>query len=489
MCGSSKVIMYRFLALFVALGFTVASFGKPAPLVPSPQVETLNAYVEFINKSIHGMFMVNRLLVEYNMELNKYVDLENEKINNYSNKDLPKDIFEDPDHWFYEVSPYILIQKAKAGSSVLSPEEKGALSALADKMLTIIKTSNQLRFDMDKVTYGADLTKKDNVSRVYKKLEEGVKLFDDFYLVQTEMEKVIETCREKYGVQQGTFGLLYGDMVKLQKSSRAILARIRAKETENIDQLITQHKSTVAALKSKKTDGIVDSKSKQAAFLNHLQSAASAAEKLNTSTVLFMQNENVPSKYKLYGRFYYYYNVELLDKNNYYGTGLVSELNNAIQVSGLPALKLTEMPHIFQIIYPKKIDNAEIIKATDNMVSLPTKVKERVVNKNKIIRVDAPVVEFQLYDHMIADGDIVSINFNGDWILEKEELEKGSKTVKLQLNKEGKNFLLLHADNVGKRPPNTMAISYKYRGEKKQIILKSDNNTSELIEIILVDKL
>ena len=104
------------------------------------------------------------------------------------------------------------------------------------------------------------------------------------------------------------------------------------------------------------------------------------------------------------------------------------------------------------------------------------------------MRVESSIVEIQLYDHMIADGDIVSINFNGDWILEKEELESGSKTVKLQLNKEGKNFLLLHADNVGKRPPNTMGLSYKYHGEKKEIILKSDDNTSELIEIILVDK-
>ena len=180
----------------------------------------------------------------------------------------------------------------------------------------------------------------------------------------------------------------------------------------------------------------------------------------------------------------------MLDKNNYYGTGVISELNNLIQVASLPVIKLLEMPHIFQIIYPKKIENLEVIKPTDpNVVSLPVTIKERSVQASKQIRVDEAVAELELFDHMIVDGDVVSINFNGDWILEKVELEKGSKKVKLQLNRQGKNFLLLHADNVGKRPPNTIGVKYKYRGETKEIILKSDYNTSELIEIKLVDKL
>lgn len=109
--------------------------------------------------------------------------------------------------------------------------------------------------------------------------------------------------------------------------------------------------------------------------------------------------------------------------------------------------------------------------------------------KEKSIRIDEEVATIELFDHMVVDGDIVSINYNGDWILEKVELERGSKKFKLQLNKEGRNFLLLHADNVGKRPPNTIGIRYTYRGEDKEVILKSDYNTSELIELKWVSKL
>ena len=66
---------------------------------------------------------------------------------------------------------------------------------------------------------------------------------------------------------------------------------------------------------------------------------------------------------------------------------------------------------------------------------------------------------------------------------------KRVKKSKIATQPTGQNFLLLHAYNVGKRPPNTIGVKYKYRGETKEIILKSDYNTSELIEIKLVDKL
>ena len=471
--------MFLFLSAFYVQ-------GKAAPAH-----EALNLYVDFVNKSIHGMFMVNRLLVEYNMELNKYVDLESERINNYSNKDLPKDIFEDPDKWFYDVSPYELAARAKkAGSLALSTEENKVLSMYTDRLISIIKAANQLRFDMDKVTLGVDLTKRENVGKVYQKLEEGVKLFDDFYAVQQDMEKIFDACRDKYKVENTAFTSLYNDMLKVQKSTRAVLNKIRNKETEHLDQLLNVEELAVKSLKERNVNNLSALKLTQTNIKTHFDNALIAADKLCKSARLFQQNENLPAKYKLYGRFYYFYNVEMLDKNNYYGTGVISELNNLIQVSSLPVIKLLEMPHIFQIIYPKKIENLEIIKPSDpNVVSLPITIKERTVQANKQIRVDEAVAELELFDHMIVDGDIVSINFNGDWILEKVELEKGSKKVKLQLNQQGKNFLLLHADNVGKRPPNTIGVKYKYRGETKEIILKSDYNTSELIEIKLVDKL
>jgi len=156
-----------------------------------------------------------------------------------------------------------------------------------------------------------------------------------------------------------------------------------------------------------------------------------------------------------------------------------------IKYLDLPVLLFTEMPHYYKVIYPKKLEKVDHLTATDSKITrLPTKLKDREISMStRTIKVDSLKFQVSLYDHMIEDGDVISLNFNGDWIVEKMPLLAKKKKLKLQLNEEGKNYFILHANNVGRRPPNTMAVDYYYRGFKKQIILKSDLNVSELIEI------
>lgn len=90
-----------------------------------------------------------------------------------------------------------------------------------------------------------------------------------------------------------------------------------------------------------------------------------------------------------------------------------------------------------------------------------------------------------MFDHKIIDKDIVSLSFNGEWIIEKFEISEKPKPFTLKLNVEGKNFLLLHADDMGRQPPATIALSYTYKGKRELIVLNSDTVKSEVIEIVL----
>jgi hypothetical protein len=47
----------------------------------------------------------------------------------------------------------------------------------------------------------------------------------------------------------------------------------------------------------------------------------------------------------------------------------------------------------------------------------------------------------------------------------------------------GDNFLVLYAENLGAKPPNTMAIRYVVKGELNTLVLNSDLNHSEMIVI------
>ena len=208
------------------------------------------------------------------------------------------------------------------------------------------------------------------------------------------------------------------------------------------------------------------------------------------SIAKFYNTAEVPTEYKQYGKFYYYYNSDLINKYNRYGNGIVFELNNLVSYLDIPVLLFTELPHYFKVIYPKKLEKVDYLTATDSKITrLPSKLKDREIQMStRKIKVDSLKFEVALYDHMIEDGDVISLNFNGDWIVEKMPLTSDKKKLKLMLNKEGKNYFILHADNVGRRPPNTMAVDYYYRGFKKQIILESNMNVSEMIEIEYVSE-
>ena len=63
-----------------------------------------------------------------------------------------------------------------------------------------------------------------------------------------------------------------------------------------------------------------------------------------------------------------------------------------------------------------------------------------VVIADRVIKVDTNIVTFQMYDHKLIDGDIVSISFNGDWIIEKFKISEKPYSFTIHLNDNGKTF-------------------------------------------------
>ena len=84
----------------------------------------------------------------------------------------------------------------------------------------------------------------------------------------------------------------------------------------------------------------------------------------------------------------------------------------------------------------------------------------------------------------MIDGDIISLNLNGKWILQNYTLEKEHKEIRVKLQA-GTNYLVLHAHNLGIYSPNTAAVSL-FDGKKTQtIVLESTLNASGTIQIDL----
>ena len=148
--------------------------------------------VYMMNESVHGLLIVQRIFENDNQTLNKYVDLESQKINFYGNEDLPKNVFDDPDHWFYAVSPidwYSNIQK-RCGSSASSGLSATAGSKLRETRL-LLDDINKMRFTIDDELRKRDLSKVDEINAVYKTLEQAAQQCDQLLALRNQLQAAL----------------------------------------------------------------------------------------------------------------------------------------------------------------------------------------------------------------------------------------------------------------------------------------------------------
>lgn len=462
--------MRKIIFLFVFVCCTVSTSWSQK----SAQVKALNNYISFTNESIHGLLIVHRLLENFNQDINKYVDLDGFQLNFYSNNDLPKNIFADPDDWFYKSSPlewYAILEQENASGNLT---QSNALFAKATKMKNICNAINKIRFEVEEYISAHDLNNKKDLQGVYDRLEKGVTYYQDFFLAQVELESLIMT---EYGkIASTSESSLYKNANSFNQIIKSILRDLRKKDDTNIATLLAESKQAKIAL------------AKDVAKISNERAKKRVQEKIDKaleSTEAFLYTADVPEEYKLYKKFYYYHNSDIINKINRYGNGYILPLNEIFAKTNPDLLKLTEEPHFYQVIYPQKLKKDEYVAGSDDVIDiLPEKLKNRDITTGEHEMVtDSLMFSIRLYDHLIKDGDKVSINFNGDWVLENVSLENKAQVLKVKLNETGKNYIILHAENIGYRPPNTMAISYYYKGEKQNIILRSDLNESQLINI------
>ena len=472
--------MCRKIFFLVSLIVATTSFGQLAPLnnTNDEKVKALNNYVYFVNESIHGMLIVHRLLENFNLDINKYVDLESFQINFYSNRDLPKDIFDDSENWFYDISPYEWYEKTLEGNSSLSAVEIEKLSIDASFIKKTITQINQKRFDIENLINTLDLKETDQLQQVYDELESCVDLFQSFYQGQKRLEKELNRINPNNSAPS------HSAFIPLYKDTRNVLAAIREKDDLSYNVLLKKLRTSVSGF-SFFTTGTNNASKKDLDF--HVFNIQAQAAKALSSAENFGNNKVVPKEYEMYGKHYYYYNSDIINKYNRYGSGIVFEMNAVFDLLRAPVLRLTELPHYYKVIYPRKLEKVNAIATSASPVEdIPLNLEGRKLQQKEggAIVVTDKIIEIEIYDHKIQDGDIVSLNFNGEWVLRRHKLTRIPHKFKLKLNNEGKNFLVLHAENMGQRPPNTMAISYFANGKKKRYVMNSDLNTSEVIEII-----
>ncbi len=433
-------------------------------------VKALNNYVNFANESTHGLMIVHRLLENFNQEVNQYVDLQSNQLNFFANKDLPKNIFIDPEKWFYDISPFAWYEVAKKESRFLKPNDAKMLNRHLDKLKAIITRVNEVRFELGDFIKNKDLQKGENQTEIFRQLEGCVNLYESFYLEKEALRKNLQQIHRKNYFQDTPYRSLGVPVLKdLHNSILPILKSLRYDVTGTLPDLTKKVEANVRQLNE-----IVNIHARY-------KVAKLGAQDFLQNLKKYQSSAPFNKKYKLYGRSYYFHNVELTAAVNRYSGGMIKATNDMILLESAHELLLMEEPHFLKIIYPKKEiqrpDEVQVIEA------IPEQVNDRdVIVRQQSIKVDKKEFTLQIFDHKEQDGDIISVNLNGKWIIEKQVLKNRPYKFKIKLNPKGENYILLHAENLGKIPPNTAAIIYYYKGKRKQVVLNSNLNESEMIK-------
>jgi len=473
--------MQFLIALWLLLVPQTPINNDPSILLSAEETKAINQYINYFNESIHGMLIVHRLLENNNQDINKYVDLEGFQINFYSNNDLPKNIFEDPDQWFYEVSPETMYNNLASANANLPAGIKDKLKTQADGIFQICRETNQIRFDVEKYIDEHDLTEREQLYGVYELLDNAVKLYKNFYSTQKQFELAISPYVKdaRNNLSSSKFAKMNTAFVNIQKDTRYILDALREKDESKMNILMGSLDRSYSQLEDLIDD---ESEARGRRTYKYVTIEEKVKEILEAGR-MFMQG-TVPKEYKLYGKYYYYHNSNIINKNNRYGNGFVNEMNLILKQQDATFPLFLETPHFFQVIYPMRIIEQDyIISETEVINELPIELEMRkIVENSDIIKAETNLLEIELYDHKMKDNDIVSINFNGDWVYRNLSLETEPKKLKLKLNDTGVNYLIIHAENVGVVSPNTVALKYKIGSKRDEIILESDMETSAMIE-------
>lgn len=90
-------------------------------------------------------------------------------------------------------------------------------------------------------------------------------------------------------------------------------------------------------------------------------------------------------------------------------------------------------------------------------------------------------ITIRFWDHAAEDGDIISVNINGVWVMENYMIKNAGDTFPFTINN-GTNTVLVYAVNQGKSGPNTLSLAVN---DGSEIKLEPELLTGESIHITL----
>lgn len=127
----------------------------------------------------------------------------------------------------------------------------------------------------------------------------------------------------------------------------------------------------------------------------------------------------------------------------------------------------------------------EPTEPANNQPIVPTTLNGRPVEVQGTATVNSHIVTFNVWDSGAIDGDIISLNVNGNWVLQQYTLTGTKKPISVTLNKSGYSYVALFAHNEGSSPPNTAALSLNDGTSEQTLVLSANLTTNAAYNLVV----
>lgn len=113
-------------------------------------------------------------------------------------------------------------------------------------------------------------------------------------------------------------------------------------------------------------------------------------------------------------------------------------------------------------------------------------VEGRKITHRKEVPVAHEAFTIYVWDGDKVDGDIISLQYNGQWLLRKFPISKTKKALRIEIEPGKENQLVLYAENEGQFPPNTAAITFFDGKQERSLNLSSDKATCGALKFVVM---
>jgi len=113
------------------------------------------------------------------------------------------------------------------------------------------------------------------------------------------------------------------------------------------------------------------------------------------------------------------------------------------------------------------------------------KLDGRPITRERDITVYQRELDLWIWDSDKEDGDVISLSYNGQWLLRNHIVDKKRKLLKVRVMPGQPNQLILYAENEGAAPPNTAALTFFDGKETRNLNLSSTKSTCGSIRFVV----